>query len=148
MNSRVPRGPFLTWLLALALVAAAAYGWRAGDSSASAAAPAAQDISRVETRISLLEQRFRSVELSISRLEQQSRLPTTTPGVATRGEDLNLLRAEVDALRRRLAEAECGLLRIDERTLAPAARDDRRRAGATDPCRLNSPAPVNLSSRP
>jgi hypothetical protein len=101
-------------------------------------------------RISQLEQRFRSVELSISRLEQQSRLPGLSPGATAHGEDTRLLRAEIDALRRRLAEVECGLIRIDERTLAPAARDERPRggAGATGPCRLNAAAPLSLPTRP
>ena len=150
MNSRATRGQIFTWLLAPALAAAVAYGWSADDLSASAAASPAQDITRVEMRISQLEQRFRSVELSISRLEQQSRLPSITPGPPTRGDETAILRAEVEALRRRLAEVECGLIRIDERTLAPAARDGLRKSGAggTDPCRLNSLAPLSLPSRP
>ena len=142
-------GSIFTWLAAFALVAAAAYVWRTGGTSASAAAPAAQDVMRVENRLNMLEQRFRSIEMSISRLEQQSRLSGITTAAA-RGEDVSLLRAEVEVLRRRLAEAECGLLRIDERTLAPAAREERRKAGggATDPCRLNPPAPLSLPARP
>lgn len=153
MNSHARRGSFLLWLVALALVAAAvAYGRRAEGSSASAAAPPAQDMSRLESRFNQLEQRFRSIELSISRLEQQqqSRLSAVTPGPAPRGDDVGLLRAEVEALRRRLAGAECGLIKIDERTLTPAARDERRKAGpgASDPCRLNTSAPLNLSARP
>ena len=152
MNTRARRGSIFTWLLALALLAAVAYGWRAGDLSASAAAaPAAQDIARVESRLNLIEQRFRSIELSISRLEQQSRLQGLSTSAATHSEDARLLRAEIDALRRRLAEVECGLVRIDERTLAPAARDERRKGGGsstTDPCRLNAPAPLSLPSRP
>jgi hypothetical protein len=153
MNAHALRGSFLQWFAALALVTAAvAYGWRAEGSSASAAAPPAQDVSRLESRFSQLEQRFRSIEMSISRLEQQqqSRLSVATPGAPPRGEDAGLLRAEIEALRRRLAEAECGLIRIDERTLTPAARDERRKAGlgGTDPCRLNTSAPLNLSARP
>jgi hypothetical protein len=154
MNSHALRGSFLQWFAALALVAAAvAYGWRAEGSSASAAAaPPTQDVSRLESRFNQLEQRFRSIEMSISRLEQQqqSRLSVVTPGPSARGEDGGLLRAEIDALRRRLAEAECGLIRIDERTLTTAASDGRRKAGpgGTDPCRLNTSAPLNLSARP
>lgn len=151
MNSEARRGNNLKWAAALTLVAAAAYACGTRDTSASAAAPpVAQDISRVESRINMLEQRFRSVELSISRLEQQSRLSGVTPGPSARGDESAILRAEVEALRRRLAEVECGLIRIDERTLAPDARDTRLKSGAggTDPCRLNIRAPLSLPARP
>jgi len=147
MNLRTRCGSFLLWPAALALVAAAAYGWRA-DGSAPAAAT--QDVSRVESRLNQLEQRFRSVEMSITRLEQQSRMSGVTPGATARDAEVSLLRSEVDALRRRLAEAECGLVRLDERTLTPTAREQRRKvnAGGTDPCRLEADAPLRLSTRP
>jgi chromosome segregation ATPase len=108
----------------------------------------AQDLTGIERRISLLEQRFYSVETSINRLEQQTRL---TPGTASSQErtiEINLLRSEVETLQRRLAEAECGLLKLDERTLSPAARQARQRASGTDPCRLSADSPVKLSARP
>jgi hypothetical protein len=149
MNTQARRGSLLPWLSTLALLAAVAYGW-GGGGPAAAAGPAAQDVSRVEMRVNLLEQRFRSVEMSLIRLEQQSRLPAMTPGANARDAEAALLRTEVEALRRRLAEAECGLLRLDERTLTPAAREARREAGVgeTEPCRLTPAAPLRLSTRP
>lgn len=109
----------------------------------------AQDLTSIERRISLLEQRFYSVETSINRLEQQTRLSPGTASSTERTVEINLLRSEVETLQRRLAEAECGLLKLDERTLSPAAREARRRAAAsTDPCRLSADAPIRLSTRP
>jgi hypothetical protein len=105
---------------------------------------------RIESRLSQLEQRFYSVEASIRGLEQQSRLSGVTGGRAARDPEVALLRSEVEALRLRLAEAECGLARVDERTLSAAAKQAREKSvgGAGDPCRLNADTPVRLPSRP
>lgn len=150
--------PVKTWRTALVIIFCAAIGMTAGayrvksHSSASVDTTSAQDTIHLERRISLLEQRFYSVETSINRLEQQATLsqrPSTTQS-SGREMEINLLRAEVETLRRRLYEMECGLLKLDERTATPAARDSRKKAGAgsTDPCRLNSESPVQLSTRP
>jgi hypothetical protein len=142
------------WPLALVLVAAAAafYAWRPAGSTGEAATPAPQDLIRLESRLGQLEQRFYTVESSIRGLEQQVRLSSAAPRSAARERDpeVGLLRSEVEALRLRLAEAECGLLRVDERTLTPGAREARRKAaaGAADPCRLNTDAPLRLAARP
>ncbi len=119
---------------------------------ARANAESAQDTTSLDRRISLLEQRFYSIELNLNRLDQQlrasqgARSPSTSVG---RELELNLMRDELNALRLRLSEMECGLVRLDERTLAPAAREARKRAaGAEDPCRLNSQAPLRISARP
>jgi peptidoglycan hydrolase CwlO-like protein len=103
-----------------------------------------QDITRIESRLSQLEQRFYSIEMSIRSLEQQSRLSSINAARNERDAEFALLRSEVQALQRRLAEAECGLAKIDERTLTPAAREARQRAkgGAVDPCRMNTNAPL------
>lgn len=101
-----------------------------------------QDPIRLENRINQLETRLYSIESSIRTLEQQSRLA----GVSQRGlsqEDVARLRAEVQALQLRLAEDECALARLDERTLSPA----RRKPGRTDPCRANPDAPLQLPDR-
>ena len=108
-----------------------------------------QDLTRIESRLSQMEQRFYSIEASIRGLEQQSRVSNST----TRGErdpEVGLLRAEVESLRRRLAEFECGLVRVDERTLTPAVKEARRNSagGAGDPCRFNPGAPLRLTARP
>ena len=106
----------------------------------------------LERRINQLEQRFYTIETSITRLEQQASLSSrpsiTQPSVSST--DVTLLRSEIEALQRRLSEIECGLAKLDERTLAPAARDARKRSGvnSTDPCRLNPETPLRLSTRP
>jgi hypothetical protein len=97
-----------------------------------------------------MEQRFYSIEASIRGLEQQSRLAGSTTARAERDPEVGMLRAEAESLRRRLAEIECGLVRVDERTLTPAAREARRNStgAAVDPCRLNAGAPLRLPTRP
>lgn len=133
------------FVLAAALAAAATYGGGGG------AANAAQDLTRIESRLSQLEQRIYSIDASVRGLEQQSRLAGINAGrPAAPAPEVSLLRTELNALRLRLAEVECGLARVDERTLTAQAREARRnaRGGTADPCRLNADAPLRLSSRP
>lgn len=135
----------------LALVATvAAYTGKPLSRSGEAAMSTPQDLSRIESRLSQLEQRFYSIEVSLRGLEQQSRLSSSTTPRVERDPEIGLLRAEVESLRQRLAEAECGLARVDERTLNPAAKETRRKlaAGGSDPCRLNADAPLRLPGRP
>ena len=153
MNSlRRENWPLLLVLLALTFVTAgAAYRGRSVTAAGATAPPAeSQDLTSLERRISMLEQRFYGVESSINRLEQQTRVSQPMPASTERTVEINLLRGEMEMLQRRLMEIECGLTRLDERTLAPAAREARRRAGAgnADPCRLNTDAPLRLSARP
>jgi hypothetical protein len=133
-------------LLISALAAAAAY---AGGPSAGAGAAAAtaQDTLRLESRLTQLEQRFYMLETTLRGLEQQLRLSDINAGRGARDPEVGPLRSEVEALRLRLAEVECGLTRVDERTLTAEARR-RSSAGAGDPCRLNADAPLRLPSRP
>ena len=153
MNLKTRFGTSARWLAAFALAAtAAAYASRpAARAGGAQPSSAAQDVIGLERRISVVEQRLNSVELSINRLEQQSRLATAAPPAATglRDTELELLRSEVELLQRRLAEDECGLIRIDERTLTQSAREARRKGaeGREDPCRRNADAPLRLSSR-
>ena len=104
-----------------------------------------QDVIRLENRITQLEQRLYTIDTNVRNLEQQSRLA----GGSARGanpEDVERLRLEVQALQQRLAEHECGLAKLDERTLSPAMRAARRKSGASgDPCRANSDTPLQLS---
>ena len=106
-----------------------------------------QDVIRLETRINQLEQRLYSIDSNMRNLEQQLRLSGTT-GRGTNPEDLVRLRLDVQALQNRLAEHECALAKLDERTLAPATRAARRKSGpgANDPCRMNFDTPVQLST--
>jgi hypothetical protein len=146
------RVALLVILCAAILVTAGAYRqqgfstWRV-----SAAGDEAQDVTNLERRISLLEQRFYQIESSLSRLEQQSMLSQRAPIAQpdAREAEMNLLRGEIESMQLRLREIECGLVKLDERT-TPAARQSRPTAGtkSTDPCRLNPDAPLQLSTRP
>ena len=105
-----------------------------------------QDVIRLEQRLNQLEQRLFSIENNLRNVEQQSRIAgTTTRGASP--EDLARLRLEVQALQQRLADHECGLAKLDERTLSPAMRAARRKSGASanDPCRVNFDTPLQLS---
>ena len=98
-----------------------------------------QDVIRLESRMNQLEQRLYGIETSIRTLEQQSRLANVGPRDATR--DLEVLRSAVQTLHVRVMEDECALAKLDERTLAPAAK---RRSQTTNPCRRNVDAPIQL----
>ena len=103
-------------------------------------------------RIDQLEQRFYQLESKIDRVEQESRRPAVASPSIAGGNDteIRLLRSELDSMRIRLGEAECSLLRVDERTLTAAARASRKKAmfGGTENCRVNPGAVVELSARP
>ena len=106
-----------------------------------------QDVIRLETRINQIEQRLYSLDSNVRNLEQQFRLAGSSSR-STGSEDVTRLRLEVQALQDRLAQHECALAKLDERTLSAAMRAARRKSGpgANDPCRLNSDTPVQLSS--
>lgn len=112
---------------------------------------APQDVTNLERRISLLEQRFYYLESNINRLEQQAALnDRSMASTSARDPEISLLRGQVETLQRRLIEVECGLVRLDERTLAPELREARKKTGTnnTDPCRLNVDAPLRISTQP
>jgi hypothetical protein len=145
MDARTRRTHTSRWLaVSLLVAAAAAYAGKPALSTGEAAAPAPQELMRLESRLGQLEQRFISVEAGIRSLEQQVRFPSAAPGANARDPEVGLLRAEVETLRRRLADVECGLTRVDERTLTPAAREARRKSpnAAAAPCRLDADAPA------
>ena len=106
-----------------------------------------QDIIRLETRVNQMETRLYAIESGLRTVEQQSRLA----GANQRGlsqEDVARLRAEIQTLQLRLAEDECALARLDERTLSPTMRDSRRKSATrADPCRTNPDAPLRLPDR-
>lgn len=116
-----------------------------------ASGAATQDPSSLDRRISLLEQRFYTLETSINRLQQyvtsQRSTGSSTADLRDRGVDQ--LAQDVQRLQLRLNEVECGLLKLDERTAAPAGVN--RKSGETrpaDPCRQNPGLPLRLSARP
>jgi hypothetical protein len=132
------RAVLLVFVIGLALVTV----FRISSATATGPTPQ-QDIIRLDNRITQLEQRLFSIETGLRTLEQQSRITSATSrGISP--EDLALLRAEIQALQHRLADDECGLAKLDERTLSPA----RRKSGAgDDPCRLNFEGPLRLPER-
>jgi len=136
------------------------YGWRAvllvfvvglcvvtvfRISSATANGPTPQqDIIRVENRLTQLEQRLFSIETGLRTLEQQSRI-TSASSRGVSQDDLALLRSEIQVLQQRLADDECGLAKLDERTLSLAAR--KKSGAGNDPCRVNLDVPLRLPDR-
>jgi len=118
-----------------------------GNSSPASEESTIQDVSSLDRRLSLLEQRFYSVETSISRLQQYvaaQRPPVSQPSTSDR--EVTLIREEIQRLSLRVAEIECGLSKLDERT-TPATRRNTT-SKSNDPCRLNPETPVRLSARP
>ena len=114
-----------------------------------AASEPAQDTLILERRLSTLEQRLFGIESNISRLEQQiytaqRSTPAPVSPQAMHDPEVTLLRSEVELLKGRVRELECGVVHLDERTL-PASR---RHTAPKDVCRQNLDAPVQLSMRP
>jgi hypothetical protein len=89
-----------------------------------------------------------SIETSLRTLEQQSRLGSVSSQNVTQ-QDVALLSSTIQALQLRLAEDECALAKLDERTLSPAMRAARQKSSGarTDPCRLNADTPLRLPER-
>lgn len=100
-------------------------------------------------RIDQVENRFYGIESRLSRLEIDMRPGTVTPSITNTNDiEIQNLRSQVELLRTRLGEAECALLKLDERTLLPAERAGLKKTSATpQPCRQDASSPVKLSSR-
>jgi hypothetical protein len=132
--------------LALVVVLCAVIGVMAGISRGNSAT---QDPGSLDRRLSMLEQRFYSLESSISRLQQY--VATQRPQVSqsspiTNDRELSLMREELQRLTLRMAEIECGLIKLDERTTPAARRNPTARSN--DPCRLTPDTPLRLSTHP
>jgi type IV pilus biogenesis protein CpaD/CtpE len=119
--------------------------------SGAARPPQTQDWLTLERRLSAIEQRIYSMETRLSQVERQAlRGPqAAAPQAADQNVEVNLLRSELDILAARLRLIECGVTRLDERTLAPNAREARRKAGAAaaDSCRRNADEPLQFPPR-
>src|SRR5215213_1933856 len=86
-----------------------------GRSSSAPEENATQDVGSLDRRLSLLEQRVYSLDLSMTRLQQAlSQRSVAQP--STRDPEVNLMREELRRLTLQLAETECGLMKLDERT--------------------------------
>jgi hypothetical protein len=134
------KGVLLVCVVVLGLIIV----FRISSAARTEAGPAPQqDVIRLEQRMNRLEQRLFSIENNLRSVEQQSRMTGAGRGIIP--EDVARLRLEVQALTNRLAEHECALGKLDERTLSPAMRATRRKsAGGNDPCRQNADAPIQL----
>ncbi|HJZ67111.1 MAG TPA: hypothetical protein VKF81_03120 [Blastocatellia bacterium] len=107
-----------------------------------------QDAIYLDRRISMLETRLNTIESSVRTLEQQAMMSRSTASQTARDPEVALLRSEVEILLGRIRELDCGLARLDERTLSGSAKEARKRTQqAQDPCRLNPEAPLQLSPR-
>ena len=102
-----------------------------------------QDPGSLDRRISMLEQRFYRLESSMTRLEQVVVSQRSTPAPSGRDQDVLLMRQELEGLKLRMNEIECGLVKLDERTTPANARKREN-----DQCRLDPNSPVRLSTRP
>ena len=139
------RALLVTSVAGLALVALFKIAFAAGTNNAPAPQ---QEVFRLETRINQLEQRFIQIDSSIRRLEQQARTGGASSSREVSAQDVELLRTQIQALQIRLAEDECALAKLDERTLSPTMRNSRRQSGVrSDPCRVNVDAPLRLPER-
>lgn len=105
-----------------------------------------QDLLRLDNRITLIEQRLYGIENNIRNLDQQIRITSVNSG-GVGPDDLALLRSQIQLLQRRVADEECALAKLDERTLSAAMRAARRSSRATDECRINVDAPLALPDR-
>lgn len=110
----------------------------------------AQNDAFLSRRIDQIENRFYGIESRLGRLESVSRPSIVSPQVpGTNDLEIQYLRSQVELLRTRLGETECGVLKLDERTLTSAARAARNKAAQNAaPCRQDAGSPVKLSARP
>lgn len=110
---------------------------------------ATQDLNSLDRRISMLEQRFYSLETSMNRLQQvlaSQRSTSSSASVSDR--DVDQLQAELQRLQLRLNEVECGLAKLDERTATASGNRRGGEARPADPCRQNPNTPLRLPTRP
>jgi hypothetical protein len=134
------------YCVAIGLLVAAALAADAGKASSANAARPTQDVMSLDRRLSSLEQRLFLLESNLNQLQRQLQYPPRQPEpTPARDPEVERLRLELSLLQARLGEVECGLLKLDERTLPAAVRAQMPKP--TDPCRSQPGTPVSLSSR-
>ena len=133
------------WVAVAILLGVVVVGLNRGSAGAET-----QDVSGLDRRISMLEQRFYSMETSMNRLQQvvASQRSTGSSSSDLRDREVDQLRQEMQRLQLRLTEVECGLLRLDERTTTASSNRRSGEARPADPCRQNPGLPLRLPSRP
>lgn len=144
----------LRWVLLLAVCAVVTFAAKdfSVRSSSDSDMPASQDIMSLDRRINSLEQRLYSIESNISRLQQQIIVSSrpSSPAPSSRDPETDLLRSEIEILKGRVRELECGLAHIDERTLSASAKMKRRPGSGSqekEPCRLNPEESIPIKVR-
>jgi hypothetical protein len=152
MNNKITARPYyLLLILICAGIILTAETYRSAAANPLAGSGAAQDLINLDRRLSALEQRLYTMESNISRLEQQAitnsrSTPSPTPQIL-RDPEVNRLQSEVETLKGRIQELECGVVHLDERTL-PAGAQRRSGTSSKDPCRQTPETVVRLSMRP
>lgn len=150
MTSKIRRRANLL-LYVFAIFGAAAMIYNIGQMLFNGTTAHAQQDPFLSQRLNRIEQRFSTIETKIIQLENQSRFPSVSPDLS-RGQDteLQLLRSQINTLQLRVAEIECGVVRLDERTLSATAKANRKTAGISDSdlCRQTPNVPLQLSARP
>jgi hypothetical protein len=135
----------LLYLVAVAALALGIYNAFGGADLPKASAQIAD--AYLSRRVDQVEQRFYQLESRLNRLESESMRSSVSAVPAHSQNDIEMqyLRTQTEGLRSRVGELECGVLRLDERTL-PATR--RMAKKSTEPCRKDPEAVVQLSARP
>ena len=105
-------------------------------------ASGAQDVRGLDSRVNQIEQRLYQMENRINRVEQLNMTERYNAGSTARDVEINRLRTDIDNLRLRLSEAECGVVKLDERTSKRPPRT------SSEPCRQNPNASIQLPARP
>jgi hypothetical protein len=141
----------LAYVFAVVGAAAVIYGLLFSGSPNGLTRPvAAQQDPFLAQRLTQIESRFNNIESRLNRIESDVRLSAITPRTTENNDaEIRLLRSQLDTLLLRLETLECGLVKLDERTLTSAARQALRKSagGATDRCRLEPNAPLQIIGR-
>ena len=108
-----------------------------------------QDYFTLDRRISQVEQRLYLVDSTLTQLRQQissaSRPGPSSPSSATAALEIQQLTLRIAELKARVDDIECGVVKLDERTLPRSARVG---PGAKDSCRNDPNTPVTFANRP
>jgi len=138
-------GSKITHFIAAAALAASLYAIFVGKSVPTVSGQVVD--AYLSRRVDQVEQRFYQLESRLNRLESESMRSSVSaiPAHSQNDVEMQYLRTQTEGLRSRVGELECGVLRLDERTL-PATR--RMAKKSTEPCRKDPEAVVQLSARP
>lgn len=103
-----------------------------------------QDPASLDRRISMLEQRFYTLESSMNRLQQLVGSQRSLPAASdTNDREISQLTQEIQRLQLQVIEVQCGMLKLDERTTTRRAGEPR----PADPCRANPNVPLRFTAR-